>query len=135
MVTRADWDAAVLREDARFARYGRPATVLVIEIRAAQPDAVERIAPRVATIIREHARETDLVARVSPDHFHVLLPETLDTDAAILVERVKAATDALVGFDDDRPITLVGAAVTPGSGSTLADAIRRATERVASANE
>ena len=134
-MTRADWDVALHHEDARFVRYGRPATVLVIELRAVAPEVLDRLGPRVGSIIREHARETDLVARVSRDRFHVLLPETLDADAAAFFERVTTATDALFGSDADRPLTIVGAAVTPARGGTLAEALRRAGDGLVSADQ
>lgn len=134
LVTRADWDAALQREDARFARYGRPATVVVIDVRVAAHDTIDRHAPRVGSIVRQHARETDLVTRVSPGRFHVLLPETVDDDAVILVERIKDAAAHLdVGVDG--PLTLVGVAISPPHGGTLADAVRRAAKQVDSADE
>lgn len=133
-MTRADWDAALQREDARFARYGRPATVVVIDVRVAAVGAIDRYAPRVGTIVREHARETDLVTRVSPGRYHVLLPETVEDDAVLLVERIREAA-AHIDAGMDGPLTLVGVAVSPPHGGTLADAVGRAAKQVDSADE
>ena len=61
--TRPDWDIALRHEDARVARYGRPASVIVIRLRLSPPGSEDRLASRVGEIVREHARETDRVTR------------------------------------------------------------------------
>jgi hypothetical protein len=81
---RTDWDAALRHEDARVARYGRPAAVLVVDVQPSEAGMVDRFAARVGTVIRDHARETDRIARVGPSRFHVLLPETSEPEAAML---------------------------------------------------
>jgi hypothetical protein len=77
------------------------------------------------------ARETDRVTRAAPDRFHVLLPETEGADAGVMSERVR---DAFAGPNERRPtvaLELRLAAVSPGSGETLYDALRLAQEEVA----
>jgi hypothetical protein len=131
MDTRPDWDLALRLEDARLARYGRPASVLVIRLRPRVPGTVDRYAGRFGALIREHARETDRVTRAAADRFHVLLPETDQPEAHILGERIR---DASRGLGSGRPsagLEILTAAVSPGSGETLSDALRIAQEAIA----
>ena len=130
MDARADWETALRHEDARLARYGRPATILVIRLVLPTAAVADRIAGRVGAIVREHIRETDRVTRTSPDQFQVLLPETEEPEGDILAERIRrcvrrADRDAL-----GRGLEIRAAAVSPGSGETLRDALRVALEAV-----
>ncbi len=119
--TRTDWEAALYHEDARVARYGRPASVLVVAIDTDSPQAGERVAPALGLAIRSAARETDRVARIGPMRFHVLLPETDEAEAAAVAERIRAACG-------ETPIRL--AAASPTRGQTLIDALALAVARV-----
>jgi hypothetical protein len=131
MDTRADWDLALRLEDARMARYGRPASVLIVSLELPVAGQEDRYAGRVGDAIRAHARETDRVARVGPGRFHVLLPETLESEATALADRVQGACLEVLtgGAADDLAIRAVAA--TPARGGTLADALRRAALRLA----
>jgi diguanylate cyclase with GGDEF domain len=124
--TRADWDIALRHEDARMARYGRPASVVVIRLRLTPPASADRIAARVAEIVRSQARETDRVTRAAADRFHVLLPETEEADAETLIERVRAACASQVAGRLGAELRVVAAAVSPAQGETLHDALRTA---------
>jgi hypothetical protein len=131
MDTRNDWETALRLEDARLARYGRPATVLVIRLCVPIPGTEDRVAGRVGRILRELARETDRVTRAGPDRFHLLLPETEEPGAEIVAERLR---DACAEPDLQRAASTLEirlAAVAPGSGETLHDALRLAQEAVA----
>ena len=90
MDTRPDWMTALRREDARQARYGRPTSVLLIEV-AGRPDesALDGIARDVVGVIRVEARETDHAVRIGPTSFRLLLPETGDPAARTLAERLQ----------------------------------------------
>ena len=90
MDTRPDWKIAVRREDARQARYGRPTSVLLIEV-AGRPDesALDGIARDVVGVIRAEARETDRAVRMGPTSFRLLLLETGDPAARTLAERLQ----------------------------------------------
>jgi Diguanylate cyclase, GGDEF domain len=131
MDTRPDWETALRHEDARLARYGRPATVLVIRLRLPLTGAEDRYAGRVGSIVREHARETDRVTRAGPDRFHLLLPETDEPEAHILAERVRDACAERIPGRPGMDLQIRAAAVSPGSGETLHDALRIAQEAVA----
>jgi len=129
--TRTDWEAALLHEDARLSRYGRAASVLVVDIRLARPGAEDRLATEVGAVIRQLARETDRVARVSQTRFHVLLPETLEPEAAALAQRVQRACAASVATSLDGGVTIATAVASPPRGATLVDALRQAQDSLA----
>jgi GGDEF domain-containing protein len=131
MDTRHDWETALRHEDARLARYGRPAGILVVRLHPWIPGSVDRLAARVGALIREHARETDRVTRAAPDRFHVLLPETGEAEAAILGERIRDACADLLVAKNGHVLQVLTAAVSPGSSETLHDALRMAQEAVA----
>jgi hypothetical protein len=129
--TRTDWDAALRHEDARVARYGRPAAVLVVDVQPSEAGMVDRFAARVGTVIRDHARETDRIARVGPSRFHVLLPETSEPEAAMLAERVRSTCASWGSVGPGLPLQIATAAATPSGGGTLVEALRSAQARLA----
>ncbi len=129
--TRTDWEAALRHEDARLARYGRPASVLIVDLRPAEAGMEDRLAARVAVTIRDHARETDRIARVSPTRFHVLLPETSEPEADVLAERVQATCRSWGSVGPGLPLQVTTAAATPVGGGTLAEALHAAQTRLA----
>jgi hypothetical protein len=131
MDTRNDWEMALRLEDARVARYGRPATVLVIRLCVPIPGSEDRFAARVGGIVRELARETDRVTRAAPDRFHVLLPETEEPEADVVADRLRDACAELDLKRAGSALEIRLAAVSPGSGETLHDALRVAQEAVA----
>jgi hypothetical protein len=131
MDTRPDWDAAVRHEDARLARYGRPASVLVVRLCLSVPGADHRYAGRVGAIVRELARETDRVTRAALDRFHILLPETEAAEADILAARIRVACAEGIRNRPGVALELRVAAAGPGSGETLRDALLGAQEAVA----
>jgi GGDEF domain-containing protein len=124
--TRSDWDVALRHEDARMARYRRPASVLVVRLRAVHSGTEDLFATRVGRIIREHVRETDRVARAAADRFHVLLPETEAAEASALAERIREACVQRIRWLDGDELGLRTAAGTPSQGETLLDALRSA---------
>jgi hypothetical protein len=130
MDTRQDWDSALRHEDARLARYGRPASVVVVRLHGSATAALDRVAGRVATTNRERARETDRVTRVASDRFHVLLPETDAVDAAAFAERLRAAcVECLDGRSASAGLEVEALAASPEPGRTLQDALRDAVAR------
>jgi len=90
--TRTDWTTAIRHEDARHARYGRPASVLLIELGGSVGGpALDRFALAVADLIRSHARETDRAVRLAQGSFRVLMPETGGRAARAAADRVERA--------------------------------------------
>jgi GGDEF domain-containing protein len=96
--TRTDFAAAIKLETARAERYGRPATVVAVEFAVATaPSAgmgpVDRLAGPIGYTLRREARDTDRIARVAPNRFHVLLPETSEADARRYIDRARQACE------------------------------------------
>jgi len=130
MDTRTDWDIALRHEDARVARYGRPAAVLAVRLRVPAPDGVDQYAVRIGGTIRQQARETDRVTRFGPDRFHILLPETLEAEATVLAQRVRTACAALMPDAQGSAVEVLVASASTSRGGTLAEALRTVKARV-----
>ena len=128
--TRIAWLEALKREAARSLRYRRPAAVLVIagEPTARTPDAdawLARVAGPIAHALHRGIRETDLVTRTGDARFQVLLPETTDTEAMHVAERV--ILDCQVWLQAVRaPIKVRAASAGTGADTTLDVALERA---------
>lgn len=95
-----EWSRVLADEDARIYRYGRPATVVLIEldgldslVAALGQPAGDRVVVAVAETLKRHARSADHIARLGPGRFGLLLPETGEVEAVNLVERVRALCD------------------------------------------
>jgi hypothetical protein len=128
--TAAEWRAALHSEAVRADRYGRPATVLVVDVGAesAALAPVELVEP-VLDAIRHEARETDRAVRVSPTRFHLLLPETGARDADRFADRLRdACRNRLNGHGG--LLRLRVEAQTPGHGRSLVDALADAERRI-----
>jgi diguanylate cyclase (GGDEF)-like protein len=96
----ATWAKRLTEENARVQRYGRPATVVLIELagvdRLAErlgPAAANRLIPPVAMTMRRQARSADSLARLGPTRFAALLPDTDEVKAINYIERVRSACD------------------------------------------
>lgn len=129
--TRADWTAALRHEAARHARYGRPASVLLIEItRRPVGAAVDRVARVVADAIRAEARETDRAVRLAALSFRLLLPETGDRAARVVADRLGRTFDASADAQALGADLIVDVA-SPGRHETLDEAVVEAERRLA----
>jgi diguanylate cyclase (GGDEF)-like protein len=94
------WSKWLAEEGARIGRYGRPATVILVEVAGLErlaerlgPAAADRLIPPIATTMRRHARAADNIARLGPARFGALLPETDEIRAINYVERARSACD------------------------------------------
>jgi hypothetical protein len=126
--TRADWLSALRHEDARHLRYGRPTSVLRIELTGeARGPALDRMARIVADCVRANVRETDRAVRLSTGSLRVLLPETGGRAARVAADRIEQAFASV----DARPETvgLKVDIVTPSRGRSIADALADADRR------
>lgn len=129
--TRADWTAAFRHEASRHTRYGRPASVLLLEI-GRTPDSRSRdeVAHELADLIKEQARSSDRAVRLGPSSFRVLMPETSARAARHLADRLETAFHAAGTGSNHRPgLRYVVAA--PTRGGSLGDALVEAERRVA----
>jgi len=115
------------REIARARRYGRPFSIVTAVVEA--PDAASMPSQtQVADRLLSTADDTDMLARVDENEFHLLLPETSGLGAHACRRRILRL--GLV----DRPATtratmLVGGAAFPHDGEDLAKLLRVARDR------
>ena len=118
--------AALRHEAARHARYGRPASVLLLGLSGQPPEpAIERIARTIDEVIRSEARETDRAVRTGRLTFRLLLPETGGKAARTLGDRLERAYLASPDGRADGVTLAVEVATAPRSGrleEALADA-------------
>ena len=139
LVSHPEWHAALRREEVRIGRYGRPATVMVVDVdvavqpvgeaEAVPPSVADLVAP-VLEAIRNEARETDQVMRTSTTRFHLLLPETGEADADHLADRLRRVSrDRLNGHGGALRLRVESA--TPGHGRSLRDALDDTERRLA----
>jgi hypothetical protein len=127
----ATWDLALHREDGRVARYGRTASVIVIDVVPRAPDLERRDVARIGAVVRTEARATDRIAAGGPTRFHLLLPETTENEAIAVADRIVRSCAELPPDDHDR-IAIVRTAVACAiAGATLGDALRLARARLA----
>ena len=94
------WERDLAEEDARYARYRRPVTVVVVELDGLArlverfgEEPARRILPAVGDTMRRYARRTDRVAHAGGGRFLVLMPETDEIQAINYVERIRAASE------------------------------------------
>ncbi len=127
------WSRILAAESARLRRHGGVATVVVVELAPPATTARAARAPAstvgdVAGLLTSTARTSDLVARLGPDRFAILLPETDEVAAVNFVERVRPSCDRAVAADPMGRCRF-GWADTKGSRS-LEDAVSVAEARV-----
>jgi GGDEF domain-containing protein len=129
---RLEFNAALDRENLRAARYGRPAAVAIVELK---PDRaglsvdpwLKSIAGPIARTLRSDSRATDLVARVASTRFQILLPETSESGAERLAERVAAGCRTLIestGAPVSIHVSVAGTGLDSSLHAALAEALR-----------
>jgi len=129
--TRADWTAAFRHEASRHARYGRPASVLLLEIgRTPDMRSADTVAHELADLIRSDARASDRAVRTGPSSFRLLMPETSVGGARQVGARLEGAFRIAGGSSNHRPGLRFDVAA-PTRGGSLEDALSEAERRVA----
>ena len=131
-----EWSRIVTDENSRFHRYGRPVTIVLIELDGLErlvatlgQDAADRILPALADTLRRQAREADHIARLGSGRFGVLLPETGEVEAVNYVERVREACELWLESGAIALRLAIGWA-SPRAETSLVDAVATAQDRM-----
>jgi GGDEF domain-containing protein len=128
--TRPDWQAALAHESSRHARYGRPASVLLIDLGGIPGvDVLQRAARSLVDIARVDVRETDRTARFGPASFRMLLTETSARAARNVAIRLDR-TFREVNSDWTTAARLRIEIAAPTRGESLQDAVTAAERRL-----
>ena len=119
-LARAEW--------ARFQRYGRPLSLLLLDIDNFKSindrfghDAGDLVLKAVAFICKTTKRQTDVAARIGGEEFVLLLPETDEAAAETTAERLRKAiqahTRALPGGNLEVTVSIGVADASPAMSS------------------
>jgi diguanylate cyclase (GGDEF)-like protein/PAS domain S-box-containing protein len=115
------FQAALDRELARLQRHGGALTVALFDIddfgelnRRRGLDAGDATLRAVAGAIKGACRASDIAARIGPDEFALILPETPGAGALAITKRIKQRIDAL----EDGVSVSAGVAESPADGDT-----------------
>lgn len=120
------------------ARYGGRGAVMVIDIDGLKEvndkqghQSGDRLIRRVADILRERVRATDLVARLSGDEFAVLMPQTDTAGALQLGEdlRAQVAEGFSPGSETGQASISVGITMFGGQGGAGSEAVLLAADQ------
>ena len=119
------------------ARYGGQGAVMIIDIDGLKAindslghHAGDQLIRRVAGIMRERVRTTDIVARLSGDEFAVLMPQTDTTGALHLGEDLRAQVAESVASDTAEAATIsVGITMFGGERGIGAEAVLLAADQ------
>lgn len=102
LYNRVHWEEALRLEYARHTRYGTSAALVMLDIDHFKRvndtfghQCGDRVIQRVADIIREHIRDSDIAGRYAGEAFAILLPDSDKHGGAMLAERLRIAVQAL----------------------------------------
>ncbi len=137
--TPAFFDGVAARELERARRFGRPFSVLEVElcglpaVRAADgSEAVRRIVDGFTGRLQQALRGTDVCASEGERRYRILLAETDAIGAVVLKWRIQGLLETDGGNADVAPSLRVAAATFPGDGAQLDELARTLARRLAS---
>ena len=98
---RRQFDKAIKSEFARYQRYGRPLSLLLIDVDHFKTvndrlghEAGDTVLKAIANLCAGVRRESDLVARIGGEEFAILLPETDESAALVVAERLRGLIES-----------------------------------------
>lgn len=131
------WRKLVITEVARATRYGRPMTVVILDLdgmndipRFWGEDVANHTMRETAQCLRRMARTSDHLTRIGPARFGILLTETDEIAAINFVERVRSAGPAALPRTAHLVHFVFGWA-SPRPGEAPEALVRRAEQRMA----
>ena len=133
------FEATLDEEMRRAGRYGRPLSVLLLDIDHFKKfndtlghQAGDALLAQLATVLRDSLRSVDRPARYGGEEFVVVCPETGTDEARLIAERIRhnveAAVFALPGKDATHVTVSVGFATFPSDAAAGHDLVKRADE-------
>jgi len=132
----AFWNAVLFAESARCARFGRPATVVLVEIvvlREEHGPWGSEVAPadlvEISAALANGCRASDYVARLDGPRFGIVLTETDEIAAINVVERLRTRVDDLLR-SRMAPARVAFGWASPKGELTLVEAVGRAEIRL-----
>ena len=132
----ARWERVVRDESARFARFGRPVTVVMAELADLEGvtdrlgrDVADRVVVETARLLASTGRAVDPVTRLGDATFGILLLETEEARASRYIDRVRAAADDWLD-SAGLSIRLSLGSASPADGRDLAAAAALARQRM-----
>lgn len=137
---RRAWERTIEAEEARCARYGDPASVLVIDLDDLKHvndnfghGAGDRLLRATAVVIQSVVREGDFAARIGGDEFAMLAVHANAEDAELIRDRVTAALakdgiNASVGIATRHPSEGLVRAMILADSRMYAEKVQRRTE-------
>jgi two-component system, cell cycle response regulator len=129
LANRRNFQARAGQALAQARRYGRACAVLITDIDHFKVvndtyghPAGDVVLRGVAQMLREQARDTDVVARYGGEEFAVVMPETDLRGAQVIAERLREAVAARSFHTDLGPVRVtlsIGLAASPGDGTEM----------------
>lgn len=133
-------DTTLDEELSRAGRHGRPLTIAMIDIDhfkrfndAHGHQAGDRLLRDLTKLMGQNVRTEDRIARYGGEEFVIILPETPLGNGVLAAEKLRQVTADRFPIGGGRafPVTIsIGLASFPGDGTTGAELIRQADERL-----
>ncbi|MGI8863082.1 MAG: GGDEF domain-containing protein [Solirubrobacteraceae bacterium] len=139
VLNRRGFTEAANRELERARRYGRPLALAYVDVRGLKTvndseghGAGDKLLRATATLLKDSARENDLVGRLGGDEMGLLLVEQTPEGARAATQRIEAEVlerRRAIGLQSSWDLT-VGISSFPGDGKTVDELLRAADTRL-----
>ncbi|MFL5643685.1 MAG: GGDEF domain-containing protein [Chloroflexota bacterium] len=130
------WRRLLVAEVGRSARYGRPLTIVLLDVDGLQEivsawgaEVARRTLRETAQAVRRMARTSDYCTRIGAARFGILLTETGEIEAINFVERVRERCSRSL-TPGGTPVRLAFGWASPRPGETPDDVVTRAEGRI-----